>query len=376
MVDPVAFCQSLRARGVRFFAGVPDSLLKSFCACVADTSPPGTHVVAANEGNAVALAAGHHLATGGVGVAYMQNSGLGNAVNPLASLADPEVYRIPLLLVVGWRGEPGVKDEPQHVKQGRITPGLLDLLEIPHRILEADSDANALLDDLFASMAQTGAPAALLVRKNAFADYKAAQKPAPLGDMAREDALAQILDLLPSDALVVSTTGKTSRELFELRARRGESQRDFLTVGSMGHTSSIALGVALAAPDRRVVCLDGDGSLLMHLGSMPVAGSLAPKNFLHVLLNNGAHESVGGQPTVADHVDFARLAPACGFAYFGPASSPADVASLWRQIADAPGPALLEIRLRCGSRPDLGRPTSTAQQNKIAFMEQAHATLP
>ena len=229
---------------------------------------------------------------------------------------------------------------------------------------------------MFEILEETGSPVALLVRKNTFSEYKPHEQPVPLSDMAREAALDQILDVMGEDALVVATTGKTAREIFSLRAHRGESQRDFLTVGSMGHASSIALSVALCLPDRQVVCLDGDGSLLMHLGSMPIVGSLAPANLVHVLLNNGAHESVGGQPTVAGRMDFARIAAACGYVYYGPADSPESVAYFWRQIGKAPGTVLLEIRLRCGSRPDLGRPTSTVEQNKKAFMERIHARLP
>ena len=369
MINPATLYNGLYSRGIRFFTGVPDSLLKYFCAYVADHASPGQHIVAANEGNAVALAAGHHLATGGVGVVYMQNSGLGNAVNPLTSLTDPEVYRIPVLLVVGWRGKPGIQDEPQHVKQGRITPGLLELLEIPCRFLEAWSPLEPLLDELFSILIKTNSPVVLLTRKNTFSEYKTQEPATPLSSLLRETALEELLNLSSPDDLIVATTGKTSRELFELRVRRGETPRDFLTVGSMGHTSSIALGVALGRPGQRVICLDGDGSLLMHLGTLPTIGATAPANLVHVLLNNGAYESVGGQPTGADRVDFARIATACGYNYHGPADSPNAIAAAWRSMETSTGPTLLEIRLRCGSRADLGRPATTAEQNKQAFMK-------
>lgn len=313
MITPENFVNALKQRGIGIFAGVPDSLLKNFCAYVHDHSGEQEHIITANEGNAVALAAGYHLATGKVAAVYMQNSGLGNTVNPLTSLTDPEVYSIPLLLIIGWRGEPGVKDKPQHVKQGRITPGQLKLLEIPNWILQADSDLETVLNEVFAKIQNTNAPAALLIRKGTFTDYKSRQKPDQVGLIKREDALRELMALASDDDLIVSTTGKTSREVFELRAERGEPQRDFLTVGSMGHTSSIALGVALGNPKRRVICLDGDGSALMHLGAIPIIGSLKPRNLIHVLLNNAAHESVGGQPTVAGKMDFAAICKACGY---------------------------------------------------------------
>jgi phosphonopyruvate decarboxylase len=370
MIEPKALFDALRSRNVGLFAGVPDSLLSNFCAYVDDHGPAGEHIITANEGNAVALAAGHYLATGKISVVYMQNSGLGNTINPLTSITDSEVYRIPMLLVIGWRGEPGVKDEPQHVKQGRITPGQLDLLEIPHRVLDANSNIEELLNELFAIAAASCSPVALLVRKDAFAPYKSQRKVAADYPLPREEALRQILTLANASDLVVSTTGKTSREVFELRVERGEVQRDFLTVGGMGHTASIALGVALGQPDRRVLCLDGDGSLIMHMGSMPIIGSLAPKNFVHVLLNNAAHESVGGQPTVAGDVDFSAIAQASGYRAYFLAEDAASLAECWARLDRTPGPVLVEVKIKNGSRANLGRPTSTPEQNKTAFMAQ------
>ncbi|CAL95315.1 phosphonopyruvate decarboxylase [Azoarcus olearius] len=371
MIDPGHFLDSLRRRGVDFFTGVPDSLLASFCAYVDDHCADGQHVIAANEGNAVAMALGHHLATGSTAAVYMQNSGLGNAVNPLTSLADGEVYRVPMLLIVGWRGEPGIKDEPQHRKQGRITRPQLDVLEIPHWVVQGDSDIEAILDEAFSAMANTGAPVALVVRKDAFGDYQGQRKSAPLSALLREDALRRILDLAAPDDLIVSTTGKTSRELFDLRVARGEAQRDFLTVGGMGHTASIALGVAMRQAGRRVICLDGDGSLLMHMGAMAVIAQQKPARFVHVLLNNGAHESVGGQATAAPRVDFGKLSDAVGYAGYACADTLDSLSTAWAQVAEANGPVLLELKLRCGSRKDLGRPTTSTWDNKQAFMEAA-----
>jgi len=371
MIAPEAFFHALKARGIDLFAGVPDSLLKNFCAYADNNAAPLEYIITANEGNAVALAAGYHLATGKLAAVFMQNSGLGNSVNPLASLTDPEVYRIPLLLIIGWRGEPGVKDEPQHVKQGRITPGQLELLEIPHWIVQANSDIEAILEESLEKLKQTNAPTALLVRKGAFSTFKSQRIAEHGASLKREEVLREIVALSEAQDLFLSTTGKTSRELFELRVQRGELQRDFLTVGSMGHTSSIALGVALGNPKKRVICLDGDGAALMHMGALAIIGSLKPSNLVHVLLNNAAHESVGGQPTVAAKMDFAAIAKACGYKAYHLATDLQSLKACWQSLNEANGPYLLEVRIATGSRDDLGRPSSTPEQNKRAFMEAA-----
>jgi len=371
MIIPSDFYDILKKHNINFYTGVPDSLLKNFCVYVDEHCKPQEHIITANEGNAIALAAGYYLATGKISAVYMQNSGLGNAVNPLTSLTDKEVYRIPLLIIIGWRGELDGRDEPQHVKQGRITPSLLELLEIPYRILDAKSNPDTLMDELFKITNTSQTPVALLVRKDTFADYRSKLQINNKAILMREDALRQILALANPKDLVVSTTGKTSREVFELRTERGETQQDFLTVGSMGHTASIALGVALGNPARRVLCLDGDGSLLMHMGALPIIGSLKPANLVHVLLNNGAHESVGGQPTVANQIDFAAIAKACGYRDYRLATDNASLISCWEAIDQAPGPVLLEVRICKGARNDLGRPTCTPEQNKSAFIKKA-----
>jgi phosphonopyruvate decarboxylase len=368
MIEPTQFVSCLAAVGIDFYVGVPDSLLKDFCAYVDDHGKPGQHVITANEGNAVAMASGFHMATGKSAVVYLQNSGLGNTINPLTSIADKEVYQIPMLLVVGWRAEPGVKDEPQHIKQGRITSEQLELLEIPYRVVDADTDAQALAAWSREELDRTGAPVALLVKKGAFASYKSQRKPTMDASLNREAALDALLELA-GDASIISTTGKTSREVFELRVARNEKQRDFLTVGGMGHTASIALGAAIGKPDKPVVCIDGDGSVLMHLGALPIIGSLKPANFTHVLLNNAAHESVGGQPTVGDRTDFRAITLASGYNAYAVASTMEELKEAWLQLGTKRGPVLLEVRITTGSREDLGRPTSTPIENKHAFME-------
>lgn len=360
------------AAGVDFFTGVPDSQLKGLCDTLYMTYgvDGDRHIVAANEGNAIGLAAGHYLATGRPALVYMQNSGLGNAVNPLASLMDGKVYGIPCLMVVGWRGEPGVKDEPQHVTQGEITLGQLELMGIPYFILDKETTDEA-FDEGFAALCaamKTGSCAAIVVRKGAL---KAGGKAAYGNDrtMTRERAAEVLLSCMGEDDIVVSTTGKLSREIFEIRERQGQDHsRDFLTVGSMGHASSIALAIALRKPGRRVWCLDGDGAALMHLGAMAVAGRKKPANLVHVVIDNGAHETVGGMPVGESAVDFTALAKAAGYAHILHADSEESLSAAAEQAAASSSLCFLKVDCALGAREDLGRPTTTPQENKAAFM--------
>lgn len=370
MIDPAQVFDSLCRYGVGFFAGVPDSLLKDFCAYVTDHAPAESHVITANEGAAIGVAAGYHLATHGLALVYLQNSGLGNVVNPLLSLADPEVYSIPMLLMIGWRGEPGVKDEPQHIKQGRVMLALLDAMEIPYLTLSGDpEEAERNLAEAVARARSGSCPVAIVVRKGTFSPYRLASASDTDQPMTREEAIRALVESIEGDAAVVSTTGMISRELYEIRCERGEPAGcDFLTVGSMGHASSIAFGVATQKPGRPVYCFDGDGALLMHLGSLGVLGQAAPTNFKHVVLNNGCHDSVGGQPTVGFSIRLGEIARACGYRVIGRVSDRSGLQAALYELKVVPGPALLEIEVRKGSRKDLGRPTSTPLQNKAAFM--------
>ena len=371
MIGAKEFVDCLKDAGVDFFTGVPDSLLKSFCAYVTDNCG-SSHVIAANEGGAVGLAAGHYLATGKPALVYMQNSGQGNAVNPLCSLADPDVYSIPMVLLVGWRGEPGIKDEPQHAKQGKVTLSLFETLGIPTEILP-DDEAAAL--DLVREMVKRAKaesrPVALIVRKGLFAEYKLQNKVADISALRREDEIEAILKALPEDAVVVSTTGMISREVYEMRERLGQGhERDFLTVGSMGHALMIAVGIAKAQPERLVVCLDGDGASIMHMGNLAIAGQSGCANLTHVVLNNAAHDSVGGQPTVGGAIELSAIAAACGYAV----SSGSDTVASLRLCASAlktlpKKPRFVEIKVAKGARKDLGRPKEPPQANKALFME-------
>jgi len=370
VIQPEAFVERIGGDHP-FFVGVPDSLLKHLGAHLEAGLPPHQHVIAANEGSAVGLAIGHHLRTGATPVVYLQNSGVGNTVNPLLSLADPEVYGIPLVLIIGWRGEPGVKDEPQHVKQGRVMAPLLDAMEIPHYLLPHDEDgALATADEAMERARAIGGPVAILVEADTFAAPKVGVTPTELapGLPSREEALFAFAEAV-GDATIVCTTGMLSRELFEFREANPRPEvRDFLTVGGMGHASSIAQGVALADTSSEVWAFDGDGALLMHQGSLAVSAKAATPNFFHVVFNNGVHDSVGGQPTAINHVDVPALALASG--YLGSARVPTldGVEAAVAAARAAGGPYLIEVQVRPGNRPGIGRPTRTPKQSKDAFM--------
>ena len=371
MLDCAATYSLLREQGFRFFTGVPDSLLKDFCAYVSEHASNDDHVIAANEGSATALALGHYLGTGEPAVVYLQNSGTGNAVNPLLSLADPEVYSIPMLLVIGWRGEPGIKDEPQHVKQGRRMTELLDAMEVPWFLLPREmADAGGVISEAVQKMRECMGPVAILVRKKTFEPYKMASNAATKFPMHREDAIQCIVRQLGPDDLVVSTTGKASRELYEYRLAQHSECSDFLTVGGMGHTGSIAMGLARARPDQLVVCIDGDGSVIMHMGALGVIGCSASPNLLHVVINNGAHDSVGGQPTVGYDIDIPAIAIACGYRKALSVSEPDELETEFVRLRGEPGPALLEVKVNKGARADLGRPKSTPIENRDALMKR------
>lgn len=371
-MDAKVLLKACEEAGIDLFTGVPDSQLAGLCDTLyARFGTDGSHhVVAANEGNAIGLAAGHYLATGKPALVYMQNSGLGNAVNPLASLMDEEVYGIPCLLVIGWRGEPTVKDEPQHVKQGKITLSQLEVLGVSYQIIDkatTETDFAAIFTETQKTL-QSGHTTALVIRKGGLTcEIKPVYvNPYP---MTRERAAEILLEEMNSEDIVVSTTGKLSREIFELREKRQEGhQKDFLTVGSMGHASSIAMGIALEKPSRTVWCLDGDGAAVMHLGAMDVLGQRNLPNMKHVVINNGAHETVGGMPVCSGQTNFCALAEAAGYPLVLSAGDEASLRSAMKQIKDAECLCFLEVRCALGARSNLGRPTTTPKENRDAFM--------
>lgn len=358
--------------GADFYTGVPDSQLSALCNYLMDTYgiDGSHHVIAANEGNAAALAAGYHLATGKVPVVYMQNSGEGNIINPAASLLNDRVYAIPVVFVVGWRGEPGVHDEPQHIYQGEVTLKLLEDMGIASYVISKDTTEQDLADAMahFRDILADGKDVAFVVRKGAL-KYESKTEYRNRYAMTREEIIRHVLRYSGENP-IVSTTGKASRELFEAResAHQGHGY-DFLTVGSMGHSSSIALGVALHKPDTKVWCIDGDGAALMHMGAMGVIGAQKPRNLIHVLINNGAHESVGGMPTVADGMDFTAIAKACGYTQAVSVDTPEALDAALAAAAQGDGLCLIEAKCAIGARADLGRPTTTAVENKCSFME-------
>ena len=371
MIRPQFFVETLKRCGIDFFAGVPDSLLKNICAYIADHLDERHNIITANEGGAVGLAAGYHLATGRIPVVYMQNSGEGNIINPLASLTDKEVYNIPVLLLIGWRGRPGVHDEPQHVKQGKVTLPLLETMSIPYAVLAKDEqEAAAQISKAVQVMTETKECYALVVEKDTFEAYALQNIVKNALTLTREEAIQTVAAALDDKDVIVSTTGMISRELFEYRTAMGQGhERDFLTVGSMGHASQIALGIALEKPERRVWCFDGDGAAIMHMGSMAIVASKHPQNFVHVVFNNGAHDSVGGQPTVGLDIDLPAVARAVGYRQAVSVSSREELASLLADIKQHEGPRLLQVCVKKGNRKDLGRPTTTPIQNKEALMD-------
>lgn len=369
MIRPEYFIEKLRENGIDCFAGVPDSLLKNMCAYITDHFDAAHNIIAANEGAAVGLAAGHYLATGQPACVYMQNSGEGNIINPLASLTDQEVYNIPVLLLIGWRGRPGVHDEPQHVKQGKVTTGLLNVMGINYEVLAKEEDKAEKQIARAIKALQNKDMFALVIEKDTFDEYKLQNVEKNDLTMSREEAIQTVAAALGEKDCIVSTTGMISRELFEYRAGVNQGhERDFLTVGSMGHASQIALGIALAQPERRVWCFDGDGATIMHMGSMAIVGNKAPKHYVHVVFNNGAHDSVGGQPTVGLKIDLPAIAKAVGYKAAYSVDNKADLEAVLKNVNGFESPALLEVKVKKGNRKDLGRPTTTPIQNKEALM--------
>lgn len=371
MISPAFFIETLKSNGIDFFAGVPDSLLKNICAYITDHVDSDHNIITANEGAAVGLAAGYHLATGKAGVVYMQNSGQGNIINPLASLTDKEVYNIPLLLLIGWRGRPGVHDEPQHVKQGKVTTGLLNVMGVNYEVLAKEEDKALKQIEKAVTALRNNEVFALVIEKDTFDEYKLQNVELNDLTMSREEAIRAVAASIGEKDCIVSTTGMISRELFEYRTAMNQGhERDFLTVGSMGHASQIALGIALEKKDRKVWCFDGDGATIMHMGSMAIVASRKPENYIHVVFNNGAHDSVGGQPTVGLKIDLPAVAKAVGYAQTYSTDNMESLSSILRQISKAEqGPVLLEIKVKKGNRKDLGRPTTTPIENKEALMD-------
>ena len=371
MIRPQFFYDTLAGYGINFYAGVPDSLLKNLCAFITDHADTSHNIISANEGGAIGLAAGHYLATGQIPVVYMQNSGQGNIINPLASLTDPDVYNIPVLLVIGWRGKPGVHDEPQHVKQGKVTTGLLNVMGIDYTVLNKEEDKAAVqIKKAVDYMQATKQCYAFVIEKDTFEAYSLQSVEKNDLTLSREEAIQTIAAATGRKDAIVSTTGMISRELFEYRTLMNEGhERDFLTVGSMGHACQIALGIAMEKPERTIWCFDGDGACIMHMGSMGIVAQKAPKNYVHVVFNNGAHDSVGGQPTVGLSIDLPAIAKAVGYKSVYSCNTKEHLQEILSTIKSQQGPIFLQVCVKKGNRKDLGRPTTTPIQNKEALMD-------
>lgn len=362
--------------GSDYYTGVPDSLLRPLCDCIMDKygTDPTHHIIAANEGNAAAIAAGYHLSTGKTAVVYMQNSGEGNIINPLASLLNEKVYGIPVIFVIGWRGEPGVHDEPQHIFQGEVTLKLLETMDVPYFVVNqetSEADLRTKMEE-FDALLNSGRQVSLVIKKNALTnDKKLVYKNDNV--LTREEAIRMIVKYAGDDPFVC-TTGKASRELFEIREQEGMShEQDFLTVGSMGHASSIALGIALQKPDKRIWCIDGDGAVLMHMGAMAVIGKIAPDNLVHIVINNGAHESVGGLPTAIANTDLVKIGLAAGYKDCCSVNNENGLKDALDTISCSKKLSFLSIDTNIKSRSDLGRPTSSAMDNKLEFEKNLRA---
>lgn len=375
MIDIAEYCGYIANLGVDFVTGVPDSLLNDFCCYIEENLDPKRHIIAANEGNAIAIACGYHLATGGIPMVYMQNSGLGNAMNPLISLTHPEVYAIPMILLIGWRGDPAIKDHVQHKVQGALTPITLENLEIPYFILDNDQeDAFHKTKLAYDTANESGSTVALIVKKRVLerGEKDSSLKPSNELPLSREEAISTILEIMPSDAIYVASTGRITRELHAQRVKRGEPHnRDFLMVGSMGHASQIALGLALAKPNRTIVCLDGDAAAIMHMGGMSIIGRACPLNLWHFVLNNGAHESVGGQMSSGINTDFTTVATACGYAtsktYL---TTRQEIAHSVYKLEHSQKPKFFDIRIHKGIRSGLPALHVDHKQDKTMLMQE------
>lgn len=365
------FLKQLEKLDIDTIAGVPDSALKGFCNYInGKENSSFRHFVPANEGAAVGIAIGSYLSSGRPACVYMQNSGLGNTVNPLTSLANEEVYGIPMLLLIGWRGQPGKKDEPQHKFMGGVTLPMLKVLEISYDVVSGETTEEELEEIMVRAEKELSRNRqyAIVAAPGTFGEtvtlqYKNAYS------LIREDAIREILKSLYKDDIVVSTTGKISREVYEQSNELfGGHEKCFLTVGGMGHASMIAFGIAVNRPDKRVICIEGDGALMMHMGSLAFLGKQRLKNMIHICLNNEAHESVGGMPTGATP-DYWKVAKETGYDFYETIGNHEELKEKLPQILEKRGMTFVEIKVAMDSRKDLGRPVETAAENKEEFMK-------
>jgi len=367
MIDVRHFVDELIRQDANVFTGIPCSYLTPLIHEVIARKET-RYVLASSEGDALAIASGIWLA-GGMGVVFCQNSGLGNMVNPLTSMNEP--FGIPALLLVTWRGKPGVKDEPQHKRMGEITPELLSLIGVEWELLpQEEGTALEVLKRACNFIRRVQRPYALVMSRSTFTSDEDIAIPSS-NYPSRSEALAAFLDNVDAGAVVIATTGKTGRELFTLDDRCGH----FYCVGSMGYASSVAHGIALGSK-RRVYLLDGDGAAIMHMGNLTSIGSSHPANLIHIVLDNGCYDSTGAQPTASTSVDFVALALAVGYAQAQSCRSQGDFVLALRSHLPGTGPRLLHVPIRMGSMSQLGRPTTTpydvARRLRELLMEDHH----
>ena len=371
MVNQHALFQALDELGVKFFTGVPDSLLNNFCLYMVQNIPDGRHVMAANEGNAVAIAAGHYMATGNIPVVYMQNSGIGNATNPLLSLTHDCVYGIPMILVIGWRGDPSINDHAQHKKQGELTPVLMTDMDIPYDILDSDDTVVEKFAWAVAKAREISSPVALIAKKAILTEKVKKQEYPASALMNREEAVAAVVDVLGENAVYLGTTGRATREVHEQVKEHGIGEgHEFQNVGSMGHISSVGLGLALARPEKRIVVFDGDAAAVMHMGALATNCRYKAGNMIHIVLNNGVNESVGGQPSAGYVIDLTGVASACGYRTPGHAvETKEELQTIIRDFVPDVMPLFVDVHVRQGLRSDLPKLNIDHKAQKDALMK-------
>ena len=352
MIKVDALINLLKKNNTNFFTGVPDSVLKELSSYLKNKR---NHIIATNEGAAVSIGIGHYLSTKKIPCIYMQNSGLSNALNPLISIAHKKVYSIPLILVIGWRGSPRIKDEPQHNVKGKITQQLLKLLNIKYTVLKSNKDF-AKFDKQIKYAKKSKSIVACLIERGTLQKIIKSNSKKDFYNLDKEFFLKKLLEELPSKSKVIASTGYNSRELMYLRKKFNfNNSKDFYMVGGMGHTSSVALGFSLSSKNK-TFCIDGDGSFLMHLGSIMTAGNFANKNFKYILLNNNTHDSVGGQSTNADNIDFDRLSKSLGFKKFYSIKKKQNLRKIIKNFIKINSPSFLEVKVTNSKIKKLPRP--------------------
>jgi phosphonopyruvate decarboxylase len=356
MIDTKKLLIFLEKNNLNFFSGVPDSVLKNFTNLLINKS---SHVLATNEGSAVSIGIGYHLSFNKLPCIYMQNSGLANAINPLISIAHKGVYSIPMMMLIGWRGSPGIKDEPQHLIKGKITKNLLKLLGIKYEIIESEKDFNK-IKKLINFSKKKKVPVACLFKKGVLkkVNYhkKFSERSTIKNKILRSEVIREILKSIQNNTKIISTTGYTSRELYQIRKNEGYHKgKDFYMIGGMGHSSSVALGAAFKK-NKKILCLDGDGSMLMHLGSLHTVGLMNKNNFKHILLNNQSHESVGGQEISFKRVKMEKLIKGLGYSKYIQLKDKKDLKNKIQSVLKYKGSIFLEVLIEKGAIKNLGRP--------------------